>query len=236
MKTKLIFLILMSAFCFTPLLAQKGAKKILITGTVVDASQNPISNAIIMIDNQKTSVVTDAKGMYKIKVKPDASTIGIFTFGNGLKEEQIGGRTLIDFKFGQGKSDVAPDQKIPASETSVNMGYSSTKKKNLTNEAYSIDPNIKKRTYSSIYEMLQEVPGVHVSGSQVVVQDSKNLWGYVPPLFVVDGVYTDDPGIVSPTQVESITVLKGSSAAMYGSRGYGGVILIKRKKIEINKK
>jgi TonB-dependent starch-binding outer membrane protein SusC len=83
--------------------------------------------------------------------------------------------------------------------------------------------------------MLQEVPGVRVVGTTVIIQGSKDLFGDVPPLFVVDGVYVEDLSDVPPTQVESITVLKGSSAAIYGSRGYGGVIVIKKKPIKFDK-
>jgi TonB-dependent SusC/RagA subfamily outer membrane receptor len=234
MKTRIILLILLSLFCVTTVSAQKKSK-ITITGTVLDKSRNPIQNAIIMVDNVKTSIVTDEKGTYKVKVRPEAETIGVFTFGYGIKEQRIENRTLIDFDFGAGKINAAPEQDIPASETAVNVGYNYTKKKDLTNEAYIMDPKSKKKTYSNIYDMLQEVPGVRVSGTSVNIQNSRDLWGYVAPLFVVDGVYVDDLSDISPTQVESITVLKGSSAAIYGSRGYGGVIVIKKKPIKFDK-
>jgi hypothetical protein len=142
MKTKILLLILMSVFCIAPSQAQKKSK-ITITGTVLDKSKNPIQNAIIMIDNEKTSVVTDAKGIYKIKVEPEAVTIGVFTFGYGLKEQTIAGRTLIDFDFGAGKIDAAPEQEISSENKSVNIGYNYTKQKDLTNEAYIIDPKSK---------------------------------------------------------------------------------------------
>jgi TonB-dependent SusC/RagA subfamily outer membrane receptor len=48
-------------------------------------------------------------------------------------------------------------------------------------------------------------------------------------LLVVDGVYVDNFDGISPSSVESIVVLKGSSAAIYGARGYGGAIVLKTK-------
>lgn len=234
MKAKTILLLLLSLLLSTTINAQKSSK-ITITGKVIDASKRPIVNAIIMIDNEKTNSVTDAAGNYKIKVRADAKRIGIFTFGHGLKEEDIAGRTQIDFNFGGGASEVSGTKDIPASETAVDVGYSSEKAKNIGSDTYIKDPHTKKKTYSTIYEMLQEVPGVSVNGTSVNIRDSKNLWGTIPPLFVVDGVYTEDPSVVSPNMVESISILKGSSAAMYGSRGYGGVILIKTKKPEYQK-
>jgi TonB-dependent SusC/RagA subfamily outer membrane receptor len=235
MKTKIFLLILLSLFYFTSVSAQKKGSKITITGTVLDEAKNPIPNAIIMIDNEKTDVLTDANGKYKIKVKPEVTHIAIFTFGRGVKEQVISGRTVIDFDFGASKINAAPTDNVTPGQESVNVGYNYTKKKDISNETYVKDPNTKKKTYSSIYEMLQEIPGVQVHGTSVNIQDSKNLWGSIPPLFVVDGVYVDDLSYVSPTQVESVSVLKGSSAAMYGSRGYGGVVVVKTKKINTDK-
>ncbi|TAL80321.1 MAG: hypothetical protein EPN88_01350 [Bacteroidetes bacterium] len=231
MRIKLFFLLLLSVLCFNSISAQKTSKKITITGTVLDVAQTPIINAIIMIDGQKTSSVTDVKGAFKVKVKRDAFKIGVFTFGNGLKEEDINGRTEINFNFGSTTTQPLPDQTIAPGEEGVDVGYGHVKKKNLTNDINKIDGTNKKyATYSSITDMIQrEVSGVRISGSSVVIQDSKNLWGSIPALIVVDGVYMNDIPGISPAQVKSIEVLKGSAAAMYGSRGYGGVIIIKTK-------
>ena len=77
MKIKLIFLILLSILCITSVNAQnKNNKKITLTGIVMNSSSEPIVNAIIMIDDQKTNSLTDSKGYYKVKVKPTATKIG----------------------------------------------------------------------------------------------------------------------------------------------------------------
>src|SRR5664280_3262629 len=93
MKIKLVFLIVLSFLSINSISAQN--KKITITGTVMDASKNPIVNAIIMIDDKKTNSVTDEKGKYRIKVKPPVTKIGIFSFGHGTSETEINGRTKI---------------------------------------------------------------------------------------------------------------------------------------------
>ena len=231
MRIKLYILILLSVLCINNINAQKNNKKITITGTVLDAAKSPIVNAIVMIDGERTNSVTDSKGNYKIKVKPDAIKIGIFTFGNGIKEEAINGRTQINLNFGISASKKLPDQNIAPGEEGVNTGYGSVKEKNLTNKISKIDGTNKKyASYSSISEMIQrEVSGVRFSNGEYIIQDSKNLAGPVPALLVLDGVYVQSFDSISPSSVGSIEVLKGSSAAMYGSRGYGGVILIKTK-------
>lgn len=230
MKSKIAFVILFSLFCFQISTAQKS-KKITVTGTVLGVDKNPIANAIIMIDNTKTSSVTNAEGKYSVKVKPDALKIGVFTFGNGVREENINGRTKIDFNFSTAAASQPVNEEIEAGDEAVNTGYRAVKRKDVTTDISKIDGTNKKyASYSSIYDMIQrEVSGVKVNGDYIIVQGSTTLDGSVPALLVVDGVYVQSIGDISPTSVESVEVLKGSSASMYGSRGFGGVILISTK-------
>lgn len=228
MRLKTLLLILLSVFYLSGLNAQKNDRKFIITGTVLDASKSPVVNAIVMIDGEKTNSVTDASGKYKVKVNSNAVKISIFTFGNGIFEEVIGGRTEINFNFSNLSTNQAVQSENPGDE-GINTGYGYVKKKSLTTQVSKIDGTNKKyASYSSIYDMIQrEVSGVKVNGKQVIIQASKNLWGEIPAMFVVDGVPVDDISDLAPVTVESIEVLKGTSAAIYGSRGYGGVILIK---------
>ena len=230
MRNKVLLIILFSLFCFQNNSAQKS-KKLTITGTVLGVDKNPIANAIIMIDNVKTNTLTNAEGKFKIKVKPEAVKIGVFTFGNGLREEDIGGRLRIDFNFSTPAASQPSESDTPVEDEAVNSGYRVDKRKFITNEVSNIDGTDKKfASYSTIYEMIQrEVSGVQVQGTTIIIQESRNMWGYVPPLFIVDGATVDSIEDVRPNAVKSIEVLKGTSAAMYGTRGYGGVIIITTK-------
>jgi TonB-dependent SusC/RagA subfamily outer membrane receptor len=184
-----------------------------------------------MIDDQKTNSMTDANGNYKVKVKPTALKIGIFTFGSGTFEDSIKGRTRIDFNFGTTRTQQTTDQTIAPGEQGVNTGYGVVKEKNLTTNVNKIDGTNKKyATYHSISEMIQrEVSGVKVDGSSVIIQGSKDFFGSVPALIVVDGVSSYELPDILPSSVKSIEVLKGTAASIYGSRGYGGAIIIKTK-------
>lgn len=241
--TKLIpVLIFFIIFSISDCYAQKAGKKVTITGKVTDVSGQPVQNGIIVVDDIKTSSMTDTEGNYKVRVSPQAKRIGVLTFVSGLKEEDISGRQVINLSFKSGSSQPVTDKEnnvnkeaIIDAETYVDVGYSYTKKKNLMNQVHTIDATKKKKSYSTIYQMIQELPGVVVNGQDIVVDGSRNLWNYVPPLFVVDGIYVDDISDITPSSVESIVLLRGSSAAMYGSRGFGGVILIKRKNINTEK-
>jgi TonB-dependent SusC/RagA subfamily outer membrane receptor len=229
MKTRIFFLILLSVSCSYYVTAQWNSRKVRITGTAYDVYRSPIVNAIVLIDGQKTSSVTDSKGNFKIRVRRDAMEIGIFTFGNGIIRETINGRTHIVFHFATVKSPLVPDNNIASGEEGVNVGYGSIKRKNLTSDITKINGRNKKyASYSSIYDMLQrEVSGIIIHGHNIIIQDSRNFFGPVPPLLVVDGVYVDSIENIQPVTVESIEVLKGTSAQIYGSRGFGGAILIK---------
>lgn len=232
MKIKIVLLALLSAL-FLNLSAQKNNKnkKITITGTVIDAANLPIVNAMILIDNVKTNSITNSKGAYTVKVKPSASIISIFTFGSGTFEDSIKGRTQIDFKFGVTSNQNKMDEVVPEGQNGVNTGYSTIKKKNLTTDINSVDGTNKKyASYRNLADMITRTSsGVRINGGLVNIQDSKNLWGAVNALIVVDGVYMNELPDIPPVNVRSIEVLKGSSAAMYGSRGYGGAVIIKTK-------
>ncbi len=234
MKTKTFLLILISVLCFSSLSAQKKNAKITIFGEVVDSRQYPVSNAIIMIDGKNTNSMTDAQGKFKIKVRQDANIIGVVSFVNGMIEEQINGRTVINFKYGGDSAvpELVSPKELRQGEEAVTNGYDYKKAKDLTTPVNKIDGNDSKyRTYTSVYEMIaRENSGVRVNGSSIVIQGSKDLFGDVPALLIVDGVPVSDFNGISPTTVESISVLKGSSAAIYGTRGYGGAVVITTKK------
>lgn len=238
MRIRAIFIIFLSAICLSVLTGQDNNKRITITGTVLDPNKNPIPNAIVLIDGHRTYTVTDINGNYKIKVKTTNITIGILSSGCGVYEEDIDGRSRIDFQFNSVSHNhysgisLMGNQELPDREKAVDIGYGSIKKKNLTTDITFIDGTDKKyASYSSIYDMIQrEVSGVWVyPNGLIIIQASQNMQGYVPPLFVVDGTYVSDISYIHPSSVRSISVLKGTAAAIYGSRGYGGAIIIRTK-------
>lgn len=231
MKTKIIITVLLSLLCLTGINAQKSGKKLTVTGTVTDAENKPVANAMLMIDNKNTGTMTDSKGIYKIKIKPEAVKIGVITFGLGVKEEDIAGRDTINFSYAVASEEPAQVISESPGDAATDVGYGTLKKKYVSNQINKIDGTNKKyASYSSISDMIQrEVSGVKIANGQIIIHDSKDLFGSIPALVVLDGVYIDGIPDIAPVQVLSIEVLKGSAAAMYGSRGFGGVIIIKSK-------
>lgn len=212
-------------------IAQKPAKKIIISGIVTDAGHKPVPGAMVLIDNKKTNSITDTSGFYKIKVRSKAQLISIFTFTSGMSEALINGRTKINFTLpGSGLTQNAV-QKNVENDNTVHVGYGTINNKNLTTAVDKIEGKNKRfTTYQNIYELIQaEVPGVQVSGNSVVIRGQTSLNdpnGNSTPLYVVEGNIVSSIDDVLPTQVKSIEILKGSSAAIYGAKGSRGVILI----------
>jgi TonB-dependent SusC/RagA subfamily outer membrane receptor len=94
---------------------------------------------------------------------------------------------------------------------------------------YVLEVTDEMRTYNSVLEMIKgRIPGVMVTGNNVLIRGPSTFLGSNEPLFLVDNVPVDLTVIetMNPMDVERIEVLKGPSAAIYGVRGANGVIAI----------
>jgi len=226
MKRGIIFLMILMVPLSGNLFAQKHGKKYYITGQVLDLNDKPVSGAIVLVDNKNTQVVTDDKGMYKVRVKADAETIAVFKPANGQKDEEISGRTVINFKLIRETSVHKSGELDKPENEKVNIGYGYASKKDLTTSGSKIDvQNNKNAAYQTIYEMLQKDPSVQVNGNKIVIRGVNSI-NSTDPLFVVDGMVVSSIDDISPSSVQSIVILKGSEASIYGSRGANGVIMI----------
>ena len=121
-------------------------------------------------------------------------------------------------------------------QDSVNVGYGYVKNKNLTSSVSkdSMD-NVHTSSYAHIGEYLAgRVPGlvVHKTGGgyKYTIRGATSIYASTDPLFIVDGTEVMDIDYLNPSDVESVEVLKDSSASIYGTRGACGVILITTRK------
>lgn len=227
MKVKILLMAVLSCLLLFDASAQKNNRKIKITGRVTDINNSPVMGALMMIDGETTSKNTNSKGIYKIKVKPSVSKLGVFTTITGIREEPIDGRTVIDFRLD--KIILPRPGTIGASQEVVNDGYGYTKKDDLTKPVTQADVSDNKyASFASIYDVLNTVPGVSVSGNNVTVRGVMTT-GNSSPLFVVNGVVVSSITSINPSSVKSIEVLKGPAASVYGLEGANGVILIRTK-------
>ena len=201
--------------------AQKG--KTIISGTVLDSEGTPIENALIVIDDRETEILTDEDGNYEVNVKPDAAKIAVVALGTGVIEEDIADRTQIDFFFNA----VSPDQpeygkEVPLDECLVNTGYNKVRREHVVTSIHSLDLTKSHKKYSSLREILMQTPGLIFVNNQFKISGAGG--GY--PIWVVDGIPVTFIPDLAPSQIASVEVLKGTAAAIYGSRGFGGAVLI----------
>lgn len=227
MKLKVFLLILISVFSITVSSGQKTNKKIVVSGLVTDAQHKPVIGALILIDGKNTNIVTNNQGFYKVRVRPDADSITIFTFNNGISNAVINGRTTINFTLVGSSTSNQNFQNKSGNNEVVDIGYGNVRKKDLLTPVSKIDGrNSKYATYKNIYEILKGTPGVMVNGNSIKIQGVSSINLSTEPLFVVDGMVVQSVDGISPSMIESISVLKGASTSIYGSRGANGVILI----------
>lgn len=222
-----------SLFCIAliPLasIGQDQSKKIAITGIVVDDKGTPLKGVSIYIDNFKSSTITNKKGAYKVKVKPTVKNIAAFSVDYGGQVVEFENQTKINFTL--------TGEPLPAgfvlndTRDDVDIGYQKASKKGLTTSVGAVNmEEASKSYYKNIYDMIRgKVPGVMVNGSSITIRGASSVNGSNEALLVVDGTPVSSIAYLDPLNVASISVLKGSSAAIYGTRGANGVILINTK-------
>ncbi|MCF8246678.1 MAG: TonB-dependent receptor [Saprospiraceae bacterium] len=201
-----------------------------ITGTVTDASGEPLIGATIALKGTADGTITELDGTYSINAR-EGMLVFSFT-GYESQEVPIEGKTQIDV--------VLQTANYNLSEIVV-VGYGTQKKADLTTAVVVIDEaSIKNRPMASAAEALQgKAAGVQVvqpSGKPggdiaVRVRGATSVLAGNEPLYVVDGVPTTDIRGLNPSDIASMSVLKdASSAAIYGARAANGVVIITTKR------
>lgn len=124
--------------------------------------------------------------------------------------------------------------RIPvAQETEmVNVGYGSLERKEVSSSVAQVNSkDVPDAAMTNIYDFLAgRVPGLEVNGNSLSIRGANSFYGSTAPLILVDGSPVDSVDDINPREVESVSVIKDGSAAMYGSRGANGVILIQMKR------
>ena len=210
MYLRIIIFLFSSLIACNTLYGQKGDRKIIVTGTVLDEKNDPVVQAEIFADDESTGNFTNYHGKFKVRVHPDAKIISAFSELKGYYASEINGQSDLVLKPDTSAADFPAVS--PGTEGGGNLRSRGSKKIN---------------TYTDIYQMIRnEVPGVVVSGKSIVVQGPNSFFGSSQPLFVVNGVRVYNIDYLNPVEVKSIKLLKGSSANIYGNDGANGVIVI----------
>lgn len=207
-----------------------------VEGTVRDArSGETLIGVTVQIKGTSAGTITDVDGKYYLKSEKltPTSVIEYSYIGYTTVERILGSQMLIDIALAESQTML---------DEVVVIGYGSTKKRNVLGAVTKVDNTaINKMPVAGIDQALQgRAAGVQVTqntgapgeGVSVRIRGVGSLNSSNDPLYIVDGIATADAlKILSPNDIENISVLKdASSAAIYGARANNGIVLITTKK------
>ncbi|MFA4870685.1 MAG: TonB-dependent receptor [Pedobacter sp.] len=204
-----------------------------ITGKVNDEKGMPIPGVTVKVKGTNTSVITDKMGSFRMDVTHPNSVLVFSYIGYENLELELKNRTslVITLKESPTKLDDV-----------VIIGYGQVRRGDLTGAVATVDiKSFEKAPVATFDQALAgRIAGVQVSGNDgqpgsinnIVIRGNNSITQSNSPLYVIDGfpIESIDESPVSPSDIESIQVLKdASSTSIYGSRGANGVIIITTK-------
>ncbi len=227
MKQKLLYFISFVLLLTAGAQAQNRQLK----GTVTDASKLPLEGVSITVPGARTGAITDKSGQFSLSVAKDIAS---------LQASLLNYQTQVIAITGNGPFLITLIPEVKELDQVIVVGYGTQKKKDLTGAVSTINAaDVGGRQTVQISEALQgSIAGVSVTrssgapgaGSNILIRGITTI-GTNSPLVIVDGVPVSNIDNINPNDVESLTVLKdAASAAIYGSRGAAGVILITTKR------
>lgn len=214
-----------------------GQEKKEISGNVLDSlSQTGLPGVTVIVKGTQRGTTTNAEGHYTIECGMK-DTLSFSFVGYTQKEMYVGAKTTID---------IALESNVNALDELVVVGYGTMKKSDLTGAVIRLDAKtFKNQPMTQLTDMLTgTVAGFNANqsttaagGSSLQVRGPKSLNASTNPMVVMDGViFNGSISDVNPADIETIDILKdASSAAVFGARAAGGVILITTKKGTVGK-
>jgi TonB-linked SusC/RagA family outer membrane protein len=198
-----------------------------VTGTVTASEDgSALPGVSVSIKGTTLGTTTDADGKYTIQV-PDGDAILVFSFIGFLPQEfVVGERSVID---------VALVLDIQQLGEVVVVAYGTQKKETLTGAVSAVkNQEIVTTRNENVQNMLTgKIPGLRVrqnSSEPGQFNSAIDIRGFGAPLVVIDGIPRDNMQRLDPEDIESISVVKDGTAAVFGSRAANGVIIITTKK------
>lgn len=225
--TKGLIFTALYAFSFTVF-----AQHITVKGTVTDAKGETLTGVTVQVQGTTKGTVTDAQGVFVLQSVASDATLEISYVGMTTVIVQINGRSNVNV--------VLSDDTELLDELVV-VGYGELRRREITGSITNMTAEtFNKGVTRDAADLLQgRVAGLQIStpsgdvtiGSRIRLRGVSTLQNDQGPFIVIDGVPGGNLQTVAPQDIESISVLKdASSAAIYGSRSAGGVILITTKR------
>jgi TonB-linked SusC/RagA family outer membrane protein len=204
--------------------------EITVTGIVTDSQGQALPGVNVYEKQTKKGTVTDANGRYSISLQDNA--ILMFSYiGYSTKEVPVNNKTVLNITLASESNDL---------EDVVVIGYQKIRKSDVTGAISSVKAAELNLTSPTIGQALVgKVAGVQVSqtsgapysSTKIRVRGIGSINASSDPLYVIDGYPSGNNVSINPEDIESIDILKdAASAAIYGSRASGGVVMITTKR------
>ncbi|NII81102.1 TonB-dependent receptor [Pedobacter sp. SG908] len=201
-----------------------------VSGTVTDQNKQPLPGVSVFEKKTKKTTVTDSNGKYSISVEEGA--ILVFSYiGYDNQEVAVDGRQNINVTLKESSNTL---------NEVVAIGYQKIRKSDVTGAISSVKASEMNLTSPTVGQALVgKVAGVQVSqtsgapysGTKIRVRGIGSINASSDPLYVIDGYPAGNNVSINPEDIETIDILKdAASAAIYGSRASGGVVLITTKR------
>lgn len=223
--------ILLLQFMFFFLAATAFAQDNTVTGKVTDGTRGGLPGVTVKVKGTTQGTNTDMDGNYTVTATPTATLVFSY-IGFSTQEIPVGNQSTIN---------VTMSDDVKALEEIVVVGYGTAKRKDVTGSVQSvtskdfnsgINPNPLQAIQGKVAGLVITQPnGDPNTNPTVRLRGYTSLAGGSDPLYVVDGVIGVPINTISPTDIETMDVLKdASAAAIYGSRAANGVIIITTKR------
>ena len=201
------------------------------SGSVIDQNNNPVIGASVFVENSTVGTQTDFNGKFYLNAKINDVIILSYI---GFEEQKF---TLTDEKE---LGIIILVEDVAQLDEVIVVGYGNQRKEILTSSVSSISGD--KLTAEPIVNATQalqgKAAGVQIiasdapgTASQVIIRGLGTIQGGREPLYVVDGILTNNINNINTNDIENISILKdAASLAIYGNRGANGVVIVSTKK------
>lgn len=197
----------------------------IVHGIVTTFDSIPLIDAEVRVKSTKQTVLTDTLGRFAVSCdstdKLKVSAYGFYNQNVQLNEKIKFAAINLKLKPGEKNREYA-------------IGYGHVSDKNKLNAVANLNKNdVDFSQYNDIYELIRgRFAGVQIINNEIIIRGINSINSSSAALIVVDGITVDESVLQSipPNQVENIDILKDGSAAIYGSRGANGVVLIETRR------
>ncbi|WP_353183903.1 SusC/RagA family TonB-linked outer membrane protein [Parapedobacter lycopersici] len=230
---------------------EEQSQEDIVRGKVMNNAGEPVSGVTVMIANSNTGTKTDDSGNYSLQVPTGNSVLHFSSLGYASQEVPVNRRQIIDVVLQEESSELSEIvvTALGIKREARSLSYSS--------QTITADKLNEAKETNMINSLQGKVAGVTITrsatgpggSSKVLLRGSRSIYGNNQPLYVIDGVPLDNTsqsqvggttggrdggdgiGMLNSDDIESMTVLKGASAAaLYGSQGQNGAIIITTKR------